>query len=188
MAERDEVLDRVVETLREPVRIDPALDERVMAAIRAQPRLEVTEGGRRIGWLRRPMTVTMSPIGAAAAVLVIALAGGIGGRWLGSSGAGTPAATTAAAPGESTIEFVLVAPAAGSVSLVGDFNDWDLAATPLERADGDAVWSVTVPLEPGRYRYAFLVDGTVWRQDPNRAPALDDEFGRPNSVVTVGGA
>jgi hypothetical protein len=31
------------------------------------------------------------------------------------------------------------------------------------------------------------VDGKVWRNDPDAA-SMEDEFGRPNSVVTVGGA
>ena len=44
-----------------------------------------------------------------------------------------------------------------------------------------------MPLRPGRYRYAFVVNGTSWRPDPN-APAAEDEFGRANSVVTIGGA
>ena len=71
--------------------------------------------------------------------------------------------------------------------MVGDFNDWSMSATPLERAPGDGVWYVTVPLEPGRYRYAFVVNGAIWRSDPE-APAAEDEFGRANSVVTVGGS
>jgi 1,4-alpha-glucan branching enzyme len=71
--------------------------------------------------------------------------------------------------------------------VVGDFNDWSFSATPLERQPGDDVWWVTVPLRPGRYRYAFVVNGTSWRPDPH-APAAEDEFGRPNSVVTIGGA
>jgi 1,4-alpha-glucan branching enzyme len=94
----------------------------------------------------------------------------------------------AAAPSGSggVTQFVLVAPGAHSVALVGDFNDWDLSATKLVRQGGDGVWYVTLPLRPGRYRYAFVVDGTVWRNDPN-AVGMEDDFGRPNSVVTIGG-
>ena len=87
-------------------------------------------------------------------------------------------------PGQT--QFVLVARDAKAVSLVGDFNDWSLSATPLERTDSNGVWWVTVPLVPGRYRYAYVVDGTMWRPDP-QAAAAEDEFGRPNSVVTIGG-
>jgi 1,4-alpha-glucan branching enzyme len=86
------------------------------------------------------------------------------------------------------VQFVLVAPEAASVSLVGDFNDWDVSATPLMRGGGDGVWAVTIPLNPGRYRYSFLVDGTTWQRDPQAARTVEDEFGRPNSVLTIGGA
>ena len=78
------------------------------------------------------------------------------------------------------------APEASTVALVGDFNDWSHTATPMRRAPGDAVWSVTIPLTEGRYRYAFLVDGTQWLPDPSAPRTIDDDFGPPNSVVTVG--
>ena len=82
---------------------------------------------------------------------------------------------------------MLVAPSATMVSLVGDFNDWEAAATPMEGTVTDGLWTVTVPLAPGRYRYAFLVDGASWVPDPAAPRALEDDFGRPNSVVTIGG-
>src|SRR6266542_6461315 len=102
----------------------------------------------------------------------------ISARWLGRP--------PASAPRE--FQFVLVAPRAATVSLVGDFNDWDTARTPMRalRADG-TVWTVVVPLSPGRYRYAFLVNGAQWLADPAAPAARDDEFGAPSSVVTVGG-
>ena len=82
------------------------------------------------------------------------------------------------------VEFVLDAPAASTVSLVGDFNDWDPAATPLHRDAGGA-WSATLPLPPGRYQYTFIVDGGRWMADPRMPPALGDDFGTPTSVITV---
>jgi 1,4-alpha-glucan branching enzyme len=108
------------------------------------------------------------------------LAAGISG-W--RAGGSTP---VAASPGQQPLQFVLGAPEASAVTLVGDFNDWSVSATPLRQAEG-GVWTVTVPLPPGRYRYSFVVDGKVWRNDPDAA-SMEDEFGRPNSVVTVGGA
>jgi 1,4-alpha-glucan branching enzyme len=95
------------------------------------------------------------------------------------------AAAPAAQEARAVTQFVLVAPDADSVVLVGDFNDWGLSSTRLVRQPGDGVWWVTVVLPPGRYRYAFIVDGTIWRSDPG-SPAAEDEFGRPNSVITVG--
>jgi 1,4-alpha-glucan branching enzyme len=84
------------------------------------------------------------------------------------------------------VQFVLSAPGASGVSLVGDFNDWDPNAIPLRPTSDGAVWSVTIPLEPGRHEYAFLVDGSTWVPDPAATPSPGDDFGQPNSVITVG--
>ena len=97
----------------------------------------------------------------------------------------------AAAPAEVAVplvRFVIAAPEAGTVSLVGTFNDWDATATPLSPSGEAGVWTVEIPLAPGRHEYAFVVDGADWRPDP-AAPAstLDDEFGIPNSVITGAG-
>ncbi len=132
----DDLLERVIQQLRRPVAIDPALDARVMRAISAFP---VPEAAR------------------------------------------TPLDRSDAQ------QFVLVAPRATSVSLVGDFNDWDPARTPMHAARG-GVWATIVPLAPGRYRYAFLVNGAEWHADPGAPTVADDEFGTPSSVVTVGGS
>ncbi len=71
---------------------------------------------------------------------------------------------------------------------MGDFNDWTEDATPMQRIATSDLWAASVPMKPGRYRYAFVADGTTWLVDPDAPPALDDDFGRPNSVVTIGGS
>jgi len=58
----------------------------------------------------------------------------------------------------------------------------------MEGDVAEGLWVVTVPLPPGRYRYAFLVDGTTWVPDPDAPRTIDDDFGRPNSVLTIGGS
>jgi hypothetical protein len=83
--------------------------------------------------------------------------------------------------------FMIAAPGARQVALVGDFNDWDHGATPLVKVASHGVWTVEVPLNPGRYSYAFLVDGQRWMADPAAPRAVGDDFGRPSSVVTVRG-
>lgn len=182
MTEHDDTLDRMIESLQEPVHIDPDLDRRVMQAVATPP---VT--GLR-AWLTPRWTLRVSPVGALAAAAAIgALVLGV--QLFSRTQPAAPVATVepTTAPAEVVMQFVLVAPAAKQVALVGDFNDWDTSATRLERQPGNGVWFVTVPLEPGRYRYAFVVDGTTWRVDP-AAPGVDDDFGRRNSVVTIGGA
>ncbi len=83
------------------------------------------------------------------------------------------------------VTFALGAlPGAHSVALVGDFTDWRTDRLKLTD-DGDGNWQVTVKLPPGRYRFAYVVDGGEWRSDAAAAPVLDD-FGRPTSVMTVG--
>ncbi|HEY6209940.1 MAG TPA: isoamylase early set domain-containing protein [Gemmatimonadales bacterium] len=186
MSEHDEdVIERVVSELRRPVQIDPAVDTRVMEEIARLP-VRRGHGGLRAArvawrWLARPRAIQLSPlaglgIAAGLAALVLALSG----RWPGP---------TSAPPAERAtreFRFIVVEPHAARVSLVGDFNDWDAARTPMRRMQGGPVWSAVVPLRPGRYRYAFLVDGRRWLADPTAPAARDDEFGTPSSVVTVG--
>lgn len=187
----DRTLERMIETLKEPVQIDPDFNGRVMGAIEGEPNAEGTATAHpTTAWLRRK-TIRLSPLGAfalAAGLAAVVLAGTIVGLQSGTEASLPPAASVSGEPiGAPLTQFVLVAPAANSVAVVGDFNDWNLsAATPLTREAGDGVWWVTLPLPPGRYRYAYIVDGGTWRSDPD-APAADDEFGRPSSVVSIGG-
>ncbi|MEO8139834.1 MAG: isoamylase early set domain-containing protein [Gemmatimonadota bacterium] len=81
------------------------------------------------------------------------------------------------------VRFALQAPASAQVTLIGDFNDWDPHQIPLHARAGE--WSATVRLRPGRYRYSFVVDGSRWVADPQRAATTDDDFGTPTSVITV---
>jgi Glycogen recognition site of AMP-activated protein kinase len=83
-----------------------------------------------------------------------------------------------------TVRFVLVAPGAHAVSLAGTFNQWDATATPLVRSGPTGVWTATLSLPAGQHQYAFVVDGQQWVPDP-AAPAVDDGFGRRNSVLTL---
>jgi 1,4-alpha-glucan branching enzyme len=84
------------------------------------------------------------------------------------------------------VTFLLSAPQARSVALAGDFNDWD-ASRVLMRREASGLWTVDVPLTPGRYRYVFVVDGRRFVADPAAPRAAGDDFGTPTSVVTVGG-
>jgi AMP-activated protein kinase-like protein len=80
-------------------------------------------------------------------------------------------------------QFVLQSPAASSVSLVGDFNDWK--GTPMMR-DASGAWTATIAIAPGRHVYAYMIDGKQWTLDPRAPRATDSDFGMPGSVVIVG--
>jgi 1,4-alpha-glucan branching enzyme len=89
--------------------------------------------------------------------------------------------------GRQVVHFAIVAPRAGAVTLVGDFNAWDTKTTPMAKGAVDGLWIVTVPLAAGSYQYAFVVDDTTWMADPAAPIALEDEFGTPSSVLTIEG-
>lgn len=82
------------------------------------------------------------------------------------------------------VQFMLVAPSATRVALVGEFNDWDATATPMVRAAGGA-WHVALPLSSGRHVYAFVVDGSSWVADPQAPLAPERWYGARNSVLLV---
>ncbi len=89
--------------------------------------------------------------------------------------------------GEREIEVSFFAPAAGSVAVVGNFNEWDPHRDRMERRGDEGVWSVKLKLQPGVYKYGFLVDGRDWAKDPRAEKFLADGFGGENSVLFVDG-
>jgi 1,4-alpha-glucan branching enzyme len=82
------------------------------------------------------------------------------------------------------VQFMLDAPGASSVSVAGDFSEWEPSFT-LEDVDGDGVWTGRVPVQPGVHTYMFLIDGTEWRTDPRADRYRDDGFGNRNAVLAV---
>ena len=205
-------VERIALALRRPVDLGPEVDRAVMAAIRAAPlmvapaspavRVRDARGGV-WGWLVRPRPVrlSISPIGALAAAGIAIVAALFGLRRDHAVDRTAEMRQTGEFPVPVTQEhpvvasktdtvfvtrFVFVAPSAKQVSLVGDFNDWDQRATQLRPVEnGNGMWTVEVPLRPGVYEYAFLVDGKEWKTDPDAPRSSGDDYGRPNSVVTV---
>lgn len=176
MTDRDRLLERVIAELKQPVGMDPAARRRLLDAARADS--PPGPAGALAAWLRRrPLRLALASAAGAAVValaVIIAPRGPAGGpERAGAAGQTTP------------VRFVLAAPARHGVTLVGDFNNWDRDATPLERSGTGDEWSVTVPLAPGRHAYAFVVDGTRWVPDPSAPRAPDDGFGIPSSVILI---
>ncbi|HEY2027460.1 MAG TPA: isoamylase early set domain-containing protein, partial [Gemmatimonadaceae bacterium] len=83
------------------------------------------------------------------------------------------------------VQFVLVAPTARSVAVVGDFNDWGLGDSALVATNHEGVWSVTAPVPAGVHRYAFIVNGKQWVADPSAPRSAGDDFGMPSSALVV---
>lgn len=70
---------------------------------------------------------------------------------------------------------------AQTVSVAGEFNNWDKEATPMVKTlDG---FEVELPLEKGKkYQFRYVLDGANWINDPYR-PTVDNGMGEQNSVL-----
>ena len=95
-----------------------------------------------------------------------------------------PAEETKAAPAPAkatgakrNILFKLARPTAKKVEIIGDFNKW--LREPMKKSG--KVWQISVPLTPGSYEYAFVVDDKRVR-DPNNKQSGS---GGKSSILTV---
>ena len=120
---------------------------------------------------------------AVAAGLVVLVIGGIVAN-VGRQTATPDLVAVAPPPSLVLVRLVVVHPGARTVQAAGDFNGWNPTRTPLEPASNGA-WTVTIPLEPGRYEYQFVVDGEQWIADPFAVEQNDDGFGSRNAVLDV---
>lgn len=190
--------------LRRPVHLDPEGKSRLMACVRAEPLRPrpAPVPGHKSGARTRYASPIIGILLAASFVGLISTNAlrSITGRGardapaVGRAGLADSMATTMAWALQSTFEdtlrlvrFMLVAPTAARVALVGDFNAWNPASTPLTaigEAEWRGVWAVTVALAQGRHRYAYVVDDTQWRADP-AAPHGESRGGRLTSFVDV---
>ena len=175
----------------------PAVPEgfvsRVMAATVEQPAPASTpttqaEGWRRLVaalWAPRSLQWNLAGATAVACVMLFAVGGLVSLMPPGRDSAGAaPIAQAADVPRAVLVRLVVVRPDARIVQAAGDFNGWNPTQTPLEQTS-DGAWTVTLPLEPGRYEYSFVVDGEQWIGDPFAAEQSDDGFGARNAVLEV---
>lgn len=95
-----------------------------------------------------------------------------------------PAAPAAPTPATGNASFNYVDPAAKSVSVAGEFNNWNAKANPLQK-DATGIWTATVQLKPGKYQYKFVVNDTDWLADPANPETVTDPQGNVNSVRVV---
>ena len=72
-----------------------------------------------------------------------------------------------------------------TLHLAGDFNDWSVTATPMERQSDDS-WAVKLDLEGNlHYHYSYLADGHEWHNDWAADEYAPNAFGGDNSVVVL---
>jgi hypothetical protein len=168
-------LDEALRLLREPVTAAPEARRRIMDAVLASPRDAIEAASApsssvsalRIRPRRSARGPALSTLAVAAGLAGIMTLGlerpGVFDRLPGRSAVAF--SDTVAATLRDTVrlvQFMLVAPAASRVALVGEFNEWSERATPLSRPSAESPWTVALSLPPGRHRYAFVVDDTQW--------------------------
>ncbi|MDB4877074.1 MAG: glycoside hydrolase family 13 domain protein [Gemmatimonadetes bacterium] len=190
MREDDSMMREIAKELRGAVPVSASFDARVMANVRRLPRHS------RFGlWSRltTPRTVTVTPLswGLLAASLVLFASLGAVHATVDlnrTSKLFTNAffPTTAASKPDQRVQFVLVAPDAKKVSVVGDFNGWDASHVSFQAQHrGGGVWSVTAPVPIGHHRYSFVVDDSLWVVDPTAPRVVDNDYGMANSAIVV---
>ena len=198
---RDDVVDRAIEALRELPPLDRASISKIVATAARAREQDVEPHADDLLPPRRGYAFRLSAVAgiAAAAALVGYLVGGSRAAPTRGSEPVVASATSQSEPQATVVavssppaenmavpkQFVFDGHNAKRVMLVGDFNGWDDTALPLVRERGSSLWSVTVPLMPGRHVYAFLVDST-WTVDPRAPTTRDPDFGVTGSVVIVG--
>ncbi len=74
---------------------------------------------------------------------------------------------------------------AEAVTLVGDFNEWDETATPMDKLK-DGRFKMTLALEKdNEYQFRYLVNGSEWHNDWEADKYVPNPFLGDNSVVVT---
>lgn len=144
--------------------VPPLLVQRVMSRIPAT----MARSWSVSGW--RPL--------ALAASLLLALSLGYLGRGLLPDGKPSPSHLQ-------SVHIIFYSPEAGSVALIGDFNQWGARPVAPAVSRDRGVWEFTLNLPAGVYHYNLLVDGERWAANPKSSTLVPDGFGGTNSVLVV---
>lgn len=82
------------------------------------------------------------------------------------------------------VRFLVNAPAAKDIYIVGDFNHWKISDENKLSRISDGKWEKKIGLQPGRYKYKFVIDGE-WTLDAENAEREMNAFGTFDSVVKL---
>lgn len=70
-----------------------------------------------------------------------------------------------------------------AVSVVGDFNDWDVSSDPMQRK-GKGPWKAAVVLPAGEHQFRYRVNDDAWR-DEDEAGRCANPYGGENCVIEI---
>jgi hypothetical protein len=198
-ARRDPLVHRAIEELRKVPPADASAIQRVVAAA-AAARLTTSDDEAPILAPHRTRTRGVwSMVGLAAAAALVGFV--VRGAWKPSVRATSDVAVIAAPSRQPTQvraastneresmpvlhQFVFNNSGAHRVALVGDFNRWDPSTALMNRSADGEMWSVTLPITPGRHTYGFMVDDSLFVLDPRMPKARDPDLGVEGSVIIV---
>lgn len=200
--ERDHVLRRAVQTLQQLPGTDADAIRRVVEAAAAQRVMPAADDPVDVSAVvpsrrRRWRLSGFAGLVAAAAIVGFFARGQLNrstpSASVASTASGLGAPLVAAVNGEADVrpipqQFVFRSATARRVSVVGDFNEWNAVRAPMIREAAGDLWSVTIPIAPGRHMYGFMVNDSTFAldQDARVARARDPDLGVEGSVVIVG--
>lgn len=178
-------MERMLAVTAELPRLTPPAEFAAQVVARIQP---PTRGfwERAHEWLTAPHALQWNPAGAlATACILLALAWLLNGGLLKPSSGGSALQTAGHSHTAPTVyvRLALMNPVAESVTITGDFNGWNPHGMPLVKT-ANGLWTLTIPLKPGRYEYMYRVDGK-WVTDPLASDFIPDGFGQENAVLDV---
>jgi len=96
-----------------------------------------------------------------------------------------------AAGGKAT--FRLSSPSASTVQVAGDWNNWgkgdaesgEVLVGLMEKEEKTGLWTVTIDLPPGRYRYRFIIDESRSVLDPSNPLVVEDHTGGKANLLVM---
>ena len=96
---------------------------------------------------------------------------------------------------DGSVVFHLKSPSARTVQIAGDWpgNNWgrgdaesgEVLVGLMENKDGKGVWELSIELEPGRYRYRFIIDEVKHVLDPGNPRVVDDGMGGKANLLII---
>lgn len=190
--ETDPMVQRAVDELKRLPALDQAAVRRITAAAAAA---RLTPADDPIATLSRPRVRMWTTLGLAAAAAIVGfvardLIPSVPDRAVESAPPVPVAPMRPALSGADAVfvpqQFVLENTTARRVALVGDFNNWNPNATPMTRSSDGGLWSVIVPVVPGRHVYGYMVNDSTFTLDPRQPKVRDPDFGTDASVLMVG--
>ncbi len=83
------------------------------------------------------------------------------------------------------VTFSLPADAASeSVSVVGQFNEWDQAKGAMKLDAKKGFWTKGISIKPGStHQFRYVLDGGTWLNDDQADSFVSNEYSEQNGVV-----